>query len=98
VKQKCVRCGASRPAPRKPAHTAALNDPYDEWVRRYGERCGICGAEPKTRRLDRDHDHRTGRARGLLCPLCNRMLNNRTAAWLRAAADYLDRADRMEAA
>jgi hypothetical protein len=99
VKRKCVKCGGSRPAQRKPAHTRALTDPYDTWVSRYGTACGICGAGRKTRNLDRDHDHRTGKPRGLLCNRCNRALPNWvTATWLRAAADYLERADRMEAA
>lgn len=89
-------CGAPRPARRKPAHTQALTAmPYEVWSSRYGERCGICGATKKTRRLDRDHDHKTGRPRGLLCSRCNRALPNWvTATWLRAAADYLDRAER----
>ena len=30
--------------------------------------CGACGKPPKGKHLDRDHDHRTGNPRGLLCP------------------------------
>jgi hypothetical protein len=104
VKRKCVKCGGSRPAQRKPAHARALEVPRDEWQRRYGERCNICGAGRKTRRLDRDHWHngpRAGEPRGLLCSRCNRALPNwMTVVWLRAAADYLERdqTDQMEAA
>ncbi len=94
-KQRCTTCGGPRPKPRQPAHRAILAEmPYEEWVARFGERCGICGAEPSaSRRLDRDHDHRTGAARGLLCHLCNRALGNRIdAEWCRRAAAYLERA------
>jgi len=53
-------------------------------------RCAICGAPPKTRRLDHDHDHRTGKTRGLLCHRCNRTLAPWvTPAWLASAYDYL---------
>jgi hypothetical protein len=96
VKRKCVRCGGSRPAQRKPAHARALDEGYDGWVARYGERCGICGATRKARRLDRDHWHsgpRAGKPRGLLCHRCNRALPDWiTEAWLRAAADYINQA------
>lgn len=71
--------------------------PYEAFVEKYGERCGICGRGPsEKRRLDRDHDHRgAGRDRGLLCWYCNRLLPNRVDAdWLRRAADYLERAGR----
>jgi hypothetical protein len=69
---------------------------YEEYVERFGERCGICGREPSaTRRLDRDHWHtgeRAGEPRGLLDHRCNRALPDWVdAAWLRAAADYLER-------
>jgi hypothetical protein len=33
-------------------------------------RCAICGKKPKGR-LHVDHDHKTGKVRGLLCPVCN---------------------------
>jgi hypothetical protein len=62
------------------------------WVSRFGERCGICGRPPgPNRRLDRDHDHKTGDARGLLCHRCNRGLPNWvTVDWLKRAIDYLE--------
>ncbi len=96
TKQKCT-CGRKRPAARKPAHRAVLDSmPYEAWVEQFGETCGICGAGPSAnRRLDRDHDHKTGVARGLLCHLCNRALGNRVdSAWLERAAAYLRRTER----
>ena len=43
--------------------------------------------------MHRDHDHRTGRKRGLLCFTCNRFILGKyaTAEKLRSAADYLER-------
>lgn len=64
---------------------------YDARLESQGGGCAICAATPKTRRLDTDHDHRTGVVRGLLCHRCNRGLPTWvTPAWLRAAATYLE--------
>jgi hypothetical protein len=66
--------------------------PYEEWTALYGERCNICGREPSAkRRLDRDHCHRSGKSRGVLCAPCNRRLGNLTVEWLESAAEYLRR-------
>jgi hypothetical protein len=76
---------------RRPKHLAVLKNPYEWWAERFPEQCGICGREPSgKRRLDRDHDHRTGEPRGLLCHRCNRALPNWvTPEWLMAAHRYL---------
>jgi hypothetical protein len=87
-------CTGRRPAPRKPKHAAVLEEPYETWVAQFGEVCNICG-RPATaaRKLDRDHDHRSGKKRGLLCHICNRTLGNRIdVEWLEKATDYLRRA------
>jgi hypothetical protein len=96
TKKTCTACGKPRPARRKPKHLVALEAPYEYYIEiTGGERCAICLKERSRdkRRLHRDHDHRTGRPRGLLCWPCNRRLTyDVTPEWLRAAADYLDKA------
>jgi hypothetical protein len=67
---------------------------YDQCVAKWGEQCGVCGAKraPNGRRLNRDHDHKTGEMRGLLCTRCNRALPDwLDAEWLLAAHKYLER-------
>lgn len=91
IKQLC-ECGQRRPPRRVPKHQLVLElMPYEEWVGRFGERCGICGRPPgPNRRLDRDHDHRDGVPRGLLCHRCNRALPDWvTIEWLQRAIEYL---------
>ena len=56
-----------------------------------GGRCAACGQdEPK----HVDHDHETGRVRGMLCFLCNQALGNvrDDVTRLQALIDYLVRA------
>ena len=51
---------------------------YEELFRIQGGKCAICGATPENNMLGNalglDHDHRTGKIRGLLCSPCNRGL------------------------
>jgi len=92
--KKVCTCGALRPPRRVPKHQQVLDlMPYEEWVERFGERCGICGRPPgPSRKLDRDHCHATGEARGLLCHSCNRGLGYfRTAEMAAKALTYLQR-------
>lgn len=93
-KQLCERCGGRRAKRRRPKHLVALELSYQDFIElNGGEFCAICGRDPSSlRRLDRDHDHRTGEPRGLLCWACNSQLRGwMTADWLRKAAAYLDR-------
>lgn len=93
--RKCTACAKPRPQRQRPAHMAALDLPYEAYISiNGGEHCGICGKRPDGRRLDRDHDHKTGRPRGLLCWACNRQLRTwATVEWLERAAVYLRRAE-----
>ena len=66
------------------------DEDYARLLAAQGGGCAICGNPPKTRRLHVDHDHKTGRVRGLLCHRCNRALPNWVDRfWLFAAAEYL---------
>lgn len=51
----------------------------EELIAKHGDNCSIC-KKPKTafkKRLSIDHNHKTGRIRGLLCFRCNKLLVGR---------------------
>jgi hypothetical protein len=79
---------------RKPKRSKELGVTDAEYARllaAQGGHCALCPNTPKTRRLHVDHDHATGRVRGLLCYVCNRSLPaSRDAYWHVRAARYLD--------
>lgn len=94
-KRKCEACGRPKPKRRRPAHLRALDLPYEHYRElNGGDNCGACGRPPNPkRRHDRDHDHKTGKPRGLLCVRHNKMLDSRvTPEELEALAAYLRRA------
>jgi hypothetical protein len=97
IKQLCISCGNRRPARRRPKHHAALDLPYEHYVElNGGEHCGICGTfqKPGGKRLHRDHDHRSGKPRGILCFRDNAALRPyMTLEWLKAAVAYLERTE-----
>lgn len=66
---------------------------YESLLKRQRGVCAVCKKEPIKRRLDVDHDHRTGKIRGLLCPNCNNGLGRflDSVLLLRAAAKYLSK-------
>ncbi len=56
--------------------------------------CAICGNPPKKTRLAVDHNHTTGKNRGLLCGSCNGVLGYLdNPVWLEKALIYRDHLD-----
>ena len=67
---------------------------YDTRLAAQHGQCAICGAtEHILGTLGVDHDHRSGRIRGLLCSFCNLAIGNMrdNPALLRKAATYLEK-------
>ena len=76
-------------------------DQYEALYKQQGGICAICGGMPDiTRygitRLAIDHDHATGKIRGLLCNNCNAGMGiiGDTVEHLERAAEYLKRAQK----
>jgi hypothetical protein len=69
-------------------------DDYERLLIAHDGGCWICAKRPKDggRRLHVEHDHKTGRVRGLACWRCNRGLQHfkDDAILFRSAADYLE--------
>ncbi len=66
---------------------------YDEMLRSQGGGCALCGRAPREgKALHVDHDHETGRVRGLLCFTCNNALGDfeDDPVRLREAARYVE--------
>lgn len=103
-------CARRRPKPRVLKHARTLrDDSYEAYEKLNGEIhglahggewtpdcCGVCGKQPSTsRHMDRDHDHVTGKPRGLACPGntgCNALMPRQlTLDRARAIVAYLER-------
>lgn len=69
---------------------------FDAMLASQGGGCGICG-NPDADNVD--HDHRTGRVRGILCFNCNVAIGHvgEDAERARSVADYLERDDELTA-
>lgn len=110
-------CGRRRPKRRVPVHARTLrDDSYAVYEQVNGELhgpafggewtpdcCGVCGKQPSTtRHMDRDHDHVTGRPRGLACPGntgCNALMPKQlTLPRARAIVAYLERVEARDEA
>ncbi len=71
---RCASCSSIRDLQRK--YGMSLED-YIDLLAKQGGGCAICGATKGNKKVDRlfvDHDHKTGKVRGLLCSNCNFML------------------------
>lgn len=69
-------------------------DDYDLLLKRQGGVCAICGKPPKKTRLAVDHDHKTGKVRGLLCFYCNfRIVRRWNLVLLRKILAYFESAE-----
>lgn len=64
---------------------------YDEILESQNYVCAICLTNPDSKSLAVDHDHITGRIRGLLCYRCNHFLvgRHRDPDLVQRIADYL---------
>lgn len=98
---KCRRCHASHEHARRIAALGLTACAHTRMRIKQQDLCAICGSAEQTRplvdgtrRLCIDHDHITGRVRGLLCSGCNRAIGllgdnvqmvDRAAAYLRRA-------------
>lgn len=72
--------------------------PFEQLAQNAGLPCEVCGTDDG--RLVNDHDHATGKWRGILCHLCNKALGQAkdSPQRLRDLADYLERTtNRMSA-
>lgn len=68
-------------------------DEYDALLEAQGGGCAICGRAAGMVRLAVDHDHQTGKIRGLLCAACNQGLGlfMDSSDHLQRAVEYLRR-------
>lgn len=64
---------------------------YKELVASQDGKCAICCTEPESRQLHIDHDHKSGKVRGLLCHKCNNGIGlfSDSVQLLTSAVDYL---------
>lgn len=63
---------------------------YETMLNNQGGVCALCRRPPKTIRLSVDHNHTTGRIRGILCNNCNRFrVAKNTLETAQQVVDYL---------
>jgi hypothetical protein len=87
LKSHCKRCEKLRHICRTYKIT---REEYFEFIKENGEKCYICG---KDYNLSIDHNHTTGKIRGILCRKCNSAIGlfNEDVNSLSKAIEYLNR-------
>jgi len=85
---RCKPCASAAAHRSRVAKEYGLADgEYEALLRLQGGVCFICRRAPRTKRLAVDHDHKTGRVRGLLCANNENGCNRAVIANLEAAVD-----------
>lgn len=72
-------------------------DEYKELLSSQGGKCAICQSAPLSKNLCVDHNHDTGKVRGLLCDMCNKGLGHfkDNLELLSKAVKYITKYDRQ---
>jgi hypothetical protein len=97
-RQRPERKAADREAHLRRKYGITLTE-YDQMLHRQDGGCAVCGRKPNEISLHVDHDHATGRIRGLLCFRCNNALGDLgdSEDRLNSAAAYVGRDARLDA-
>lgn len=66
-------------------------DEYRTLLKSQGGGCAMCGRTPdkQKRSLHVDHDHKTGKVRGILCSRCNRIMALYDNGWFARCREYV---------
>ena len=88
----CKTCEKANQARQRVKRYGITVDDYAEMLVSHENKCGICGRE-FSRSPHIDHDHNTGKVRGLLCYPCNSGLGQfqDSPEILKKAVEYLER-------
>lgn len=85
-----MRCKSCVSHATKASKYGMTSDELTAWRALHGEQCGICGSNDL---LNIDHNHKTGKVRGLLCPNCNSAIGKlkESPALFASAIAYLEK-------